>query len=211
LDSSLPDGWFYKEANGFGGAGAAGFSVVDDADASLWTEFQRLGGADWLGYPISQRFVYDGLVTQAFQKSALQWQPDQGQAVLVGIMDDLAAGGLDDWLDQTRQVPATPDGSADIGLSLEDVRASHFALFDAYPALRAFYDTDSTVESTYGLPLSIQDYGGVASTRLQRGILQFWTVDTAWASAGTVTVGNVGDLARDAGLWPLDALVPSVP
>jgi len=33
LDQPLANGWFFKEANGFNGAGETGFAVVDDADA----------------------------------------------------------------------------------------------------------------------------------------------------------------------------------
>ena len=41
----------------------------------------RLGGVGTLGYPISQRFEYGGLITQLFQNAALQWLPDFQQAV----------------------------------------------------------------------------------------------------------------------------------
>jgi hypothetical protein len=61
---------------------------------------------------------------------------------------------------------------------------------------------------TFGLPLSVKDYGSFVSVRLQRATLQLWLVDTAWAPAGSVVVGNAGDLAKEAGLWPLSALAP---
>jgi len=42
----------------------------------------------------------------------------------------------------------------------------------------------------------------------QRATLQLWTEDQPWAAAGTVVVSNGGDIAKEAGLWPLDALAP---
>jgi len=38
---------------------------------------------------VSGRFLYRGFVTQVFQKLALQWQPDLGQAVPVNVFDEL--------------------------------------------------------------------------------------------------------------------------
>jgi len=35
-----------------------------------------------------------------------------------------------------------------------------------------------------------------------------WTVDVPWAAAGTVVLGNTGDLAKEVGLWTSEALVP---
>ena len=54
----------------------------------------------------------------------------------------------------------------------------------------------------------LQTLGNVMVLRAQRGVLQKWLVDTPWASAGQVTVANSGDLAKEAGLLPADALVP---
>lgn len=43
--------------------------------------------------------------------------------------------------------------------------------------------------------------------RLQRSVL-LWRIDTAWAAAGQVVVGNGADIAKEAGLWPKTALAP---
>jgi hypothetical protein len=45
--------------------------------------------------------------------------------------------------------------------------------------------------------------------RFQRATVQLWKVDVPWASAGTIVLGNGSDLAKEAGLWPLDAVTPS--
>jgi hypothetical protein len=88
------------------------------------------------------------------------------------------------------------------------VVSRHEALLDGYPALRAFYDTDPDRLDHYGLPLSVADYGPLVSVRLQRATIQLWTVDVPWAAAGTVVLGNSGDLAKEVGLWSSDALIP---
>jgi hypothetical protein len=210
LDSPLSNGWFYKEANGFDGAGQSGFAVTDDSDASMWSEFERLGGVDRLGYPISQRFLYGGLVTQAFQRAALQWQPDLAQAARVKILEDLGTRGNDAWLDQVRHIPPQPDPRSDAGLSLDELFAVHHQLLDAYPPLRDFFDADNDPLSTYGLPVSVKEYGHLVSVRLERATLAIYTSDAPGVATGNVVVGNTGDLARDVGLWPLTALVPGL-
>ena len=58
-----------------------------------------------------------------------------------------------------------------------------------------------------GLPLAVHDYGALVSVRLQRATLQLWKTDMPWAAAGTVVVGNGGDVAKEAGLWPAEATV----
>jgi hypothetical protein len=208
LDLPLDNGWFFKQANGFGGAGDSGFSVVDDASASFWSEFQRLGGVDKLGFPISKRFQYGGFLTQAFQRMALQWRPDLGQAVPVNIMDDLAARGANSWLERTRQVPVAIDSAGEANLEWEDVVARHVGLLTDYPALRQFYEAEPEAMTLYGLPLGVAQYGPVISVRLQRATLQLWTTDVPWAAAGTVAIGNAGDLAKEVGLWPASAVAP---
>jgi hypothetical protein len=204
LDSPLSGGWFYKQANGFDGAGDVGFAVVDDADAPFWTEFQRLGGADKLGYPISVRFQYAGLATQVFQRVALQWRPDLGRAVPVDILDELTKLGVDSWLEFARQVP--PAGPTTAASQVDD--SGHLILLGPYPDLGYFYASNPDVQLLYGLPETVKRYGPVITLRLQRGLLQLWTTDVPWASAGTVAVGSAGDLAKEAGLWPADVLSP---
>ena len=43
---------------------------------------------------------------------------------------------------------------------------------------------------------------------MQRAVLQLWLDDFPWARAGTVTVANGGDLAKQLGLFPQAALAP---
>ncbi|HEX2171817.1 MAG TPA: hypothetical protein VHL09_05180, partial [Dehalococcoidia bacterium] len=54
IDFTIPNGHFFKQSNGQGGAGDLGFAVTDDDRMPFWTIYQRLGGPAEVGYPISQ-------------------------------------------------------------------------------------------------------------------------------------------------------------
>ncbi|MBV9578647.1 MAG: hypothetical protein JO057_08670, partial [Chloroflexi bacterium] len=195
LDYDIDGGHFYTQGNGFGGGGGFGYTVVDDNDALMWSEFQRQGGVSRLGYPVTGRFMYGGAVTQAFQNGALQWMPDQGQTTLLNILDELHAHGVDVWLDGARQIPAAgPPADPSI--------------LNPYPTLLAAYQADPDL---YGLPVSVKDYGQLGSARFQRSTLQVWEQDQPGTPAGTVIPGTPGDLARAAGLWPAYAATPGPP
>jgi hypothetical protein len=198
LDNALPGGHFYTQGNGFGGGGGLGYTVVDDDDAPMWSELQRQGGVSRLGYPVTGRFTYGGAVTQAFQNGALQWQPDQGQSGLLDILDQLHAHGSDGWLDVARQIPPPPS----------DGQPADISLLAPFPAILAVYQADPGL---YGLPVSVKDYGQLGSARFQRSTMQVWQADRPPATAGTVIPGAAGELAKAAGLWPLDAATPAPP
>jgi hypothetical protein len=204
LDVDVPGGHVYRQANGFDGAGSAGFAVLDDDQAQFWTELQRLGGVERVGYPVSARFEYGGYWTQAFQNLVLQSRPEWGRSVPVNVLDELNTRGLDDWLDAHRQVPPAADTSGDTGLAWEVVVARHLGLLDGYPELRAFYDAEPDALETFGLPLSVKDYGGFVAVRLQRATFQLWRDP----NGPRVVVGNAGDLAKEVGLWPVAAVMP---
>src|SRR5437660_1715967 len=82
-DYDLPGGGhFYTQANG--GAGPQlGYRITDEGGIGFWSEFQRLGGVNGLGYPASRRFLLDGFFVQATQKVILQWRPEAGQVYFV--------------------------------------------------------------------------------------------------------------------------------
>ena len=61
LDHDIPNGHFFTQANGQPlGTSPTGYAVTNDAGIPFWDEFKRLGGPTALGYPVSQRFIYDG-------------------------------------------------------------------------------------------------------------------------------------------------------
>ncbi|MBV9359727.1 MAG: hypothetical protein JO023_29805 [Chloroflexi bacterium] len=196
LDFDITSGHFYTQGNGFGGGGGLGYTVVDDGDAPMWSEYQRLGGVGVLGFPVSNRFLHQGLITQAFQNAVLQW--DGTESVPLNTLDELHAHGSDNWLDQARQIPpAPPDG-----------QPSDASILEPFPDLLNVYNADP---DRYGLPVSVKDYGQLGSARFQRSTLQVWEQDQPFAPAGTVIAGAPGELARAAGLWPLDAVTPAAP
>jgi hypothetical protein len=195
MDAPLDNGWFAQQANGFNGAGDLGFAVVDDADASLWSEYQRLGGIDRLGYPISRRYEDNGHITQAFQRAILQWQPDSGTATTLHVFDELNARGLDPWLDAARQVPpasGAPDPS----------------VLSSAPALSEAYAADPEAAVLYGTPLAVKDYGTFVAARFEGAVLQLWSAEGGSTAGAKLTVGNTGDVAKDSGLIPTSALAP---
>jgi len=211
-DYDIPNGHFYTQANGQGGAGGSGYSVVDDDQATMWSEFQRLGGVAMLGYPISQRYTLgDGLTYQAFQKAILQWNADDRTARLANIFDQLSAAGRDSWLSNFKQTPPSKDWSSDAGQPFSAVVANHMAVLDANPAIKAAYQADPAALEHYGLPMGYADFGNVAVVRCQRAVFQQWRVATQFAATNQVLVANGGDNAKDAGLIPSTAAAPLPP
>src|SRR5712692_5786105 len=211
-DYDIPNGHFYTQANGQAGAGGSGYSVVDDDQATFWSEFQRLGGVPALGYPISQRYVLaDGLTYQAFQKAILQWDPNDRAARLANIFDQLSTAGRDSWLAAFKQTPPSRDWSADQGQPWEKVVANHVGLLDSNAAIKGTYLADPAHLEHYGLPMGYADYGNVAVIRCQRAVFQQWRVATQFASTNQVLIANGGDNAKDAGLVPASAAAPLPP
>jgi hypothetical protein len=205
-DWDMPGGHVYTQTGG----GQGGFSVVDDGQARFWAEFQRLGGLQTVGYPISQRFTHDGFTTQAFQKLVLQWRPEVGQAWPVNVFDDLSRAGHDTTLLERRQTPRPfADGYDPPGASWPEVVAGRQALFNEYPALRQRYFSASDPLSVFGLPTSrVEDMGNHFAIRTQRAVFQQWKEAVPWAAAGQVTIANGGDIAKELGWLPAAAIQP---
>ncbi|MCL5947214.1 MAG: M23 family metallopeptidase, partial [Chloroflexi bacterium] len=86
-DYDIPYGHFFKEANGRGGQGITGYIVTDDYHIPFWTKFPSLGGVAMLGYPIGDRFTFDGFVVQPFQKAVLQWNPATKSFAFLNVLD----------------------------------------------------------------------------------------------------------------------------
>ena len=187
LDHAVPGGHFYTQRGA--GDGVSGYAVTNDGGVRLLDEYQRLGGPRALGYPVTRRFQMNGFAVQAFQKGVLQWRPEAGQAWLTNVLDELHARGKDDFL---RLRHATPPQAASPGADV----------LNAQPAIAARYD-----EARHGKPTSqVQDMGNHFALRTQRAVLQLWKVDVPWAKAGETTVANGGDVAKEAGLLPVEAV-----
>src|SRR5579884_740929 len=204
-DYPIPNGRFFSEASGAGPA--AGYSITDDGGQAFFSEFNRLGGVAALGFPASRRFAQGGFTTQATQKFLLQWRPEMGQVVFANSFDILSAAGRDDWLRQ-RMIPPPADNAPDRGLPWDQVVARHLAILDQNPALKAAYLGAPDPVNFFGLPQSYADMGPALVLRCQRVSFQLWKVATSFAKPGDVTVVNGGDLVKEAGLLPPDAVNP---
>jgi len=168
-----------------------------------------LGGVYVLGYPVTRRFDMDGFVVQAFQKSVLQWRPERKGFDFLNTFDVLHDRGRDDWLQVQRQTPPPADTTADRGLPWDHVVARHVAMLDKVPGpLKDAFLGDPNWLDHYGLPVATQETDNSVVVRGQRAALQYWKQDVPWAARGSVTVANGGDLAKEAGMFPWQAVVP---
>ncbi|MHB1134801.1 MAG: CAP domain-containing protein [Chloroflexota bacterium] len=205
-DFDVADGHFFSQTAK--ADGATGYTVVDDGEARFWSEFQRLGGVQGVGYPLSQRFRWDGFVVQVMQKGVLQWRPEVGRAYFVNIFDQLATAGKNDWLLSHRATPAPLDATTfDAGKNWQQTVEGRVALLDANAAIKARYNAVADPINLYGLPTSrVVDNGNHYVIRLQRAVIQQWKEAVPWAAAGQVTVANGGEVGMEAGLFPAAAL-----
>lgn len=211
-DFPITGGWFFTQTGGDTADPLDGYAVIDDQQALFWTAFGEAGGIAAVGYPVTRRFVWDGFVTQVFQKAAFQWRADTGEVQFINVFDDLSRLGFDDAL-ESRLIPRQERFDEE-GLDFDEIAARRIALLDVEPALRAGYQSVEDPLRWYGLPQSrVREFGNglLRSIRLQRAVLQLWTEDVPWASAGTVTVANGGEEAKALGLWPADAVRPEPP
>lgn len=204
-DTPILGGRFFPQtANGQGG-----FSVVNDNGARFWAEYQRLGGSQTVGFPISRRFVYDGFITQAFQKLVLQWRPEIGIAYPINVFDELSEAGHDESLFDTRQTPYPLVSFDQPHWTFPQIIANRQALLNDNSALRARYFSVSDPLNVFGLPTSrVEDMGNHYAIRTQRAVFQQWKENVPWASAGQVTIANGGSIAQELEWLPADALIP---
>jgi len=204
-DQDIPGGHFYTQANG--GAGPQyGYRITDEGGIGFWSEFQRLGGVNALGYPSSQRFMLDGFLVQGTQKVLMQWRPDVSppQVYFVNVFDKLHDLGQDSALQQTYQIPAPADPKID--------QATRLGWLNADAAIAGRYNQAGALAVLYGgLPTSqITPEGPFSMLRAQRVAIQHWNAanPAAGIKAGDVTVVNGGGVAKSLGGGPASAAVP---
>jgi hypothetical protein len=208
-DWDVAGGHFFTQTSG---SPSLGFAVTDEGGIGFWSAFQQIGGVNVVGYPISQRFTHGGFVTQAMQKAVFQWRADAGTVAFVNVFDDLSAAARDDFLNSARSTPKPTAFPAEAGKPFDQVVAIRQAALDARPAMKGIYFAATNPVQLYGLPTSqVVDMGNHYAIRLQRAVIQEWKQDVPWARAGQATVANGGDIAKEAGLFPAKALVPTEP
>lgn len=209
-DWPLPGGHFFTQT---GGGAGKGYLVSDDGGIFFWSELQRLGGVAAVGYPISQRFFWDGFTVQAFQRVVFQWQPECGCVKFVNLFDRLHELGKDQWLLSVHKVPPLQEWNEN-GQPWLDIVGNRLEILDPYPAMKAMYFAGvADPPQVNGLPTSgVADMGNHFALRAQRGVFQQWKEDTPWAREGEVTVALGGDIAKESGLLPdPDALLAVAP
>jgi hypothetical protein len=209
-DWAIPNGWFYTELQGGqpNGPDVRGYAVSDANGMRFWSEYQRLGGPTYLGYPLSRRFEVDGGTAQLFQRTLLRYDATAERMVVPRLLDRLSREGHDEELSaQANLPPLELPVPADAPPELVEDRLN--LLLAEYPAMRAYLAAAPDAQSLFGAPTStVQDAGDFYVIRFQNGALQQWKRDTPWARAGDVTAANVGEIAAGLGLFPAEALQP---
>ncbi len=193
-------GRFYRQTSSVAGAG---YIVSNRAGIAFWDVYGRLG-PEVLGYPLSQRFDWDGRTTQVFQRAVLQHDPATDAVAFVNTIDLLGQQGHSPWLHAAHSIPYRADPSAlPAGATFDETVRAHLALLNDEPKLREYYHSVPDALAVFGLPTSrVEDFGTLRAIRTQRGALQLWLTDTPWAQAGDVTAVLAGSLAAQAGLFP---------
>ncbi len=202
LDWDVANGHLYTQAGAY--------AVLDKDGVPFWSEFQRLGGVQAVGYPISRRFQWNGFTVQAMQRVVFQWRPEAKQAYFVNTFDLMTQAGKDSWLLSARQTPKPLPDNFDGGKSWDDVVQARLALLEDNPAIKKqYFSVVGDPVLMNGLPTSkVMDMGNNFAIRTQRVVIQQWKSDVPWAAAGQVTVALGGSIAAEAGLLPKEALLP---
>ena len=193
-----------------GDANGTGFSVTDAGDIPFWTFFNGFGGADRFGYPVSQRYIFGGLVMQAFQKSIFQWDAANDRVNFFNTLDELGNNGFNEFLSAHRQVPFPQDFPGEADLEFDGRAQLRLQLLEKDRAIEEVFFSNANWLDQYGLPTGFGESEFLVAIRSQRAVFQHWKVDGPWGPVGTVTIANAGDLAKESGFLPAD-LVASVP
>ncbi|MBI4321825.1 MAG: hypothetical protein HY675_25305 [Chloroflexi bacterium] len=210
-DFEIPNGHFYSQANGLSPTDTdKGYTITNDEAVPFWTVYQQLGGVPILGYPASQRFTWFGRVTQVTQRAILHWHEEENRVELVNILDYLSQLGKDDWLSDQKWIPKPLEhlaqGSDDV---LDGVLDARLALLDEDAGIKYHFFSNPAAQLVYGLPMSRAEvHGTVVTMRFQRAAVQRWLIDSAQAKEGDVTAMNIGDIAKELGVFPAAALEP---
>lgn len=214
LDWDITNGHYFTQTNGQPeGTSQAGYSVTNNDGVPFWDEFKRDGGLRIVGYPMSQRFMWDGFVTQVFQKAIFQWKPVDQRVDFINAFDQMSLAGKDDWLLNFKSTPKPLDAATfDAGKTWDQIVAARLALLNANPAIKAVYNSVPDPIRLFGLPTSqVVDNGNHYAIRLQRAVIQQWKVAMPWAAAGQVTIANGGDVSVQAGMFASDVVSPEYP
>jgi hypothetical protein len=125
----------------------------------------------------------------------------------------LTGVGEDDWLWTRRLAPKSQQSPAELAASqaLSFLQLAHVRFNWLYQDSSIFHRYFSTPDyyAVYGLPTSpVEDLGQYYAARFQRAVLYHWKETVPWADPRGVSVGLGGDLFKELGLIPTDAIHP---
>ena len=197
------------------------YKVSNDDGIHFAEAYERLGGVDTVGYPVSYRFfAWWGFTAQVMQGAVFEWAgPRPLRVRLANTFEILEERGLDDWLLQTKGIPRPikDDGSGGDWKKARNIRLSWLTnekikarfLANPNPDKIADWGEDQAIR-LYGLPMSYPEkHGPFISQRFQRVAFQLWVEEVEGMPApGTVVRVLGGDLFKEAGLVPARALAP---
>ena len=167
----VPGGWFYTQESRMplDTPPYRGYTVVDDADASFWTEFRRFGGVDVLGYPVSRRYRYPtdtGFLSQAFQRGILQWHPETGRATMANVFEQFTEQGRDDQL-EIAGIPRPRPSDANMSFANDAERRMSWLV---EPRFLARYFFDPVSQSPFEAQEQAWDFFGLPQTAPDRPV-----------------------------------------
>ncbi len=180
----ISDGCLYTNTGGDTPDPFDGFPVTNSDGVPFWDFYQELAPAD-VGFPISQRFLLNGLWMQAFQKVILQWQPSAGRMRFFNTLDALAnqyPGVTLSNVPPHQAFEFPPDAS------FQDRVVRHLAILNENPEIQTAFLAEPNWLDLFGLPISYGVFGegAVEVLRAQRTVFAIWRVP-----AEGVTVGQV--------------------
>ncbi|MCS7001341.1 MAG: hypothetical protein NZ518_00685, partial [Dehalococcoidia bacterium] len=131
---------------------------------------------------------------------------------IVNIFDVMSELGLDPLLEAAFLTPRQETFLSEANTPREQAIQNRLRLLDDSPALARAYRASPDPLFFYGVPTArIRDMGGVNVLRTQRAVLQQWLAPRPWARPGDILVANGGDLAKQIGVFPREAVQPLPP
>ena len=199
---AVSDGCLYTNTGGDTSDPFDGFPVTNDGGIPFWDFYRQLEPQD-AGYPISQRYVLNGLWVQAFQKVILQWQPASSSIHYLNTLDVLANQFPAESLPTVpphQVLPAPPGASFQARVDLQ------LAILDQNPEIKRAFLAEPDWLNLFGLPISYAVFGdgAVEVLRAQRTVFAIWRVEAPGVSVGQVIRHNIPDKIKKLG----DVIIP---
>ena len=196
---ALDERFFTETGDGSG----RGFSITDYSDGPRFlTAFDRFGGEDVLGFPVSRPFAADdGLFYQITQRALLQWFPADNAVRLANLYEIMEEADLDEFL----LGQSIPRSLADGAASPEEAKSIRLSWMTEQAIKTAFLRNplvpgdESTSIELYGLPMSRpQSFGAFIAQRFQRIAFHYWVEGIPGSSpAGEVVPVNGGEILKE--------------